>query len=44
MLAVEHRGQAKVEDFSKNLDMMFAQFGEAVATLEKLTAIYNVLQ
>ena len=40
MLAVEHRGQAKIEDFSKNLDMMFAQFADAVAQLEKLTTIY----
>jgi hypothetical protein len=40
MLAVEHRGQAKIEDFAKNLDMMFAQFGNAVAMLEKLTTVY----
>ena len=40
MLAVEHRGQAKIEDFTKNLDMMFAQFGNAISMLEKLTEIY----
>jgi len=40
MLAVEHRGQAKIEDFAENLDMMFARFGNAVSALEKLTEIY----
>ena len=40
MLAVEHRGQAKIEDFTKNLDMMFAQFNNAVLMLEKLTDTY----
>ena len=40
MLAVEHREQAKIEDFTKNLDLMFAKFGNAVAQLEKLTTIY----
>ena len=40
MLAVEHRGQAKVDDFADNLDLMFAQFGDAVEMLEKLTTIY----
>lgn len=40
ILAVEHRGQAKIEDFDKNLDMMFAQFGDAIARLEKLADIY----
>jgi len=40
MLAVEHRGQAKIEDFTKNLDMMFAQFGNAITALENLTQIY----
>ncbi len=40
MLAVEHRGQKKVDDFDKNLDGMFAQFGDAMAMLEKLTTIY----
>lgn len=39
MLAVEHRRQSKIEDFAKNLDLMFAQFGDAVAMLEKLTTI-----
>ena len=40
MLVVEHRGQAKIEDFTKNLDLMFAQFGNAVAALENLTQTY----
>lgn len=40
MLAVEHRGQSKIEDFSKVLDGIFAQFGNAVAMLEKLAGIY----
>jgi len=40
MLAVEHRGQVKVEDFSQNLDMMFSQFGDVISMLEKLTAVY----
>ena len=39
ILAVEHRGQSKVEDFTENLDQMFAQFGNAIAMLEKLTTI-----
>ena len=40
MLAVEHRGQKKVEDFTNNLDLMFAQFVDAIVALEKLTTIY----
>ena len=40
ILAVEHRGQSKPEDFAKNLDMMFTQFGNAIAMLEKLNTIY----
>jgi hypothetical protein len=40
MLAVEHRGQTKVEDFTENLDGMFAQFSNAIAALAKLTGIY----
>jgi len=40
MLSVEHRGQSKIEDFNKNLDLMFAQFGDAIAMLEKLTTVY----
>ena len=40
MLSVEHRGQTKIEDFNKNLDLMFAQFGDAIAMLEKLATIY----
>ncbi|MCL2227920.1 MAG: hypothetical protein FWB97_09925 [Oscillospiraceae bacterium] len=40
MLAVEHRNQSKVEDFINSLDGMFAQFGDAIAMLERLTKIY----
>jgi len=40
MLSVEHRGQAKIEDFAKDLDGMFAQFGDAVAKLENLANTY----
>ena len=40
ILAVEHRGQSKIEDFKKNLDLLFTQFGDAIAMLEKLTTIY----
>lgn len=39
MVAVEHRGQKKVEDFFNGLDMLFAQFCNSVARLEKLTAV-----
>ena len=40
ILAVEHRGQAKIEDFKDSLDMLFVKFGDAVAQLEKLTTVY----
>ena len=40
ILAVEHRGQTKVEDFNKSLDLLFSQFNDAIAMLEKLTTIY----
>jgi len=36
MLAVEHRWQKKIEDFDKELDQLFAQFGDSLAKLEKL--------
>jgi hypothetical protein len=40
MVATEHRHQAKVEDFEKDLDMLFAQFEDSVKQLEKLAATY----
>jgi len=40
MVATEHRGQAKVGDFQNSLDMLFAQFEDSVARLEKLTTAY----
>jgi hypothetical protein len=39
MVAVEHRGQTKVEDFQGGLDMLFAQFESSVARLQKMTEI-----
>ena len=39
MIATEHRGQAKVDDFRNSLDMLFAQFENSIARLEKLTEI-----
>jgi len=40
MVATEHRAQSKVEDFQKDLDMLFAQFTHSVKRLEGLTTIY----
>jgi len=40
MVATDHRGQAKVGDFQSSLDMLFAQFEDSVAQLEKLTVMY----
>lgn len=39
MLAVEHRWQKNVEDFEKELDQLFAQFGDSLAMLEKLEGV-----
>lgn len=39
-VAVDHRHQAKVEDFEKALDQLFAQFGDSVAKLQKLLEIH----
>lgn len=39
-LAVEHRGQKKVEKFVENLDLLFAKFSDAIALLEKMVDIY----
>ena len=38
-IAVDHRHQSKVEDFTKALDQLFAQFGDSIAKLQKLTEI-----
>jgi hypothetical protein len=40
MVSTEHRGQSKTEDFQNSLDMLFAQFEDSVARLEKLTSVY----
>ena len=40
MVATDHRGQSSVAGFQSSLDMMFAQFEDSVARLEKLTAIF----
>lgn len=39
MVAVEHRRQSKVSDFTGSLDMLFAQFGDSVARLTKLLKV-----
>lgn len=38
-IAVDHRHQSKVDDFTKALDQLFAQFGDSIAKLQKLTEI-----
>ena len=38
-IAVDHRHQSKVADFSKALDQLFSQFGDSIAKLQKLTEI-----
>ncbi len=38
-IAVDHRHQSKVENFTNALDQLFAQFGDSVAKLQKLTEI-----
>lgn len=40
MVAVDHRWQAKVEDFSDSLDMLFAQFGDSIARLSGLLKVH----
>lgn len=40
MMATEHRGQTSVGDFQSSLGMLFAQFEDSVARLEKLTTIF----
>lgn len=39
MVAVEHRRQSKITDFTDSLDMLFAQFGDSVARLTKLLTV-----
>lgn len=40
IVAVEHKHQIKVSDFSDRLDMLFAQFGDSVSRLSKLLTIH----
>ena len=39
-VAVDHRCWAKVEDFDKSLDQLFAQFQDSVEKLQKLLNVY----
>lgn len=39
-VAVDHRHQAKVEDFETALDQLFAQFGDSILKLQKLLEIH----
>ena len=39
-VAVDHRCWAKVEDFDKSLDQLFAQFQDSVGKLQKLLNVY----
>lgn len=39
MVAVEHRRQSKITDFTDSLEMLFAQFGDSVARLTKLLTV-----
>ena len=39
MVAVEHRRQSKITDFTDSLDMLFAQFGDSVERLAKLLSV-----
>lgn len=38
-IAVDHRHQSKVSDFTAALDQLFAQFGDSISKLQKLTEI-----
>ena len=38
-IAIDHRHQSKVGDFTKALDQLFSQFGDSIARLQKLTEI-----
>lgn len=39
MVAVEHKGQSKISDFTDSLEMLFAQFGDSVERLSKLLSV-----
>lgn len=39
MVAVEHKRQSKITDFTDSLEMLFAQFGDSVARLAKLLSV-----
>ncbi len=39
-IAIDHRHNAKVEDFEKALDQLFAQFGDSIAKLQGLLDVY----
>ena len=39
-ISVEHRHNAKVEDFANSLGQLFAQFGDSIKKLEKLLNVY----
>jgi len=40
MVFTEHRWQKTIGDFQSSLDMLFAQFEDSIARLEKLTDVY----
>jgi hypothetical protein len=40
MVSVKHRGQTTVGDFLTSLDMLFAQFGNSIQRLAKLTDVF----
>ena len=40
MVAVDHRRQAKVSDFTDSLDMLFAQFDDSIARLSGLLKVH----
>ena len=40
IVAVEHRHQSTISEFSDNLNMLFAQFGDSVAKLSKLLTVH----
>lgn len=39
MVAVEHKRQSKITDFTDSLEMLFAQFGDSVSRLAKLLSV-----
>lgn len=39
MVSVDHRREAKIDNFAQSLDMLFAQYGDSIAKLERLTTI-----